>query len=47
MRIFIICTVLSRIIRMIKPRRMRLAGHIAYMGEESCPTISTDSNRNF
>jgi hypothetical protein len=35
MRKFIICTYSSRdIIRQVKSRRMRWAGHVAHMGEE-------------
>jgi hypothetical protein len=34
MRSFITCTLLPNIIRMIKSRRMRWAGHVARMGEK-------------
>jgi hypothetical protein len=34
MRSFITCTLHQSIIKMIKPRRMRWAGHIARMGEK-------------
>jgi hypothetical protein len=34
MRSFIICTLLSNVIRLIKSRRVRWSGHVACMGEK-------------